>query len=72
MNALYMTHLTKPQRKAVYKVFMRYCHTDNTHPLTITYREFRKRVFNGSGCVMLQPTGEGMWLGIEPDGYTHS
>jgi hypothetical protein len=51
---------------------LRYCHPDTTNPLTITYREFRKRVFNGSGCVMLQPTGEGMWLGIEPDGYTHS
>ena len=67
-----MIKLTKPQRKAVYRVFSRYSHVDNTHPLTITYREFRRRVFNGSGCVMLQPTGEGMWLGIEPDGYTHS
>ena len=36
MNAMYMSNLTKPQRKAVYKVFVRYCHPDNTHPLTIT------------------------------------
>jgi hypothetical protein len=37
---------------------------------TIQYRRFRKRVQPGPGCVMLPWSG--MWLGIEPDGYTHS
>jgi hypothetical protein len=35
-----------------------------------TYREFRKTVQGGSGCVMVHWMG--MWLGIEPDGYVHS
>jgi hypothetical protein len=34
------------------------------------YRNFRAQVQPGPGCVMLP--WKGMWLGIEPDGYTHS
>jgi hypothetical protein len=34
------------------------------------YRKFRKTVVPGPGCLMLP--WRGMWLGIEPDGYTHS
>jgi hypothetical protein len=34
------------------------------------YRRFRKTVVPGPGCVMLP--WQNMWLGIEPDGYTHS
>ena len=67
-----MINLTKPQRQAVHRVFMRYTHPDTTNPITTTYREFRKRVQCGWGCVMLQPIENGIWLGIEPDGYTHS
>jgi hypothetical protein len=40
---------------------------------TLTYRQFRKQVcpvFGGGGCVIVPWCG--MWLGIEPDGYTHS
>jgi hypothetical protein len=36
----------------------------------LSYREFRRRAFQGSDCIMLAWCG--MWLGIEPDGYTHS
>jgi len=36
----------------------------------LTYRQFRKRVQAGYDCLMLHWCG--MWLGIEPDGYTHS
>ncbi len=36
----------------------------------LTYRQFRKSVHVGSGCIMIHWCG--MWLGIEPDGYTHS
>lgn len=34
------------------------------------WRSFRKRVMGGPGCLMIE--WRGMWLGIEPDGYTHS
>lgn len=34
------------------------------------YRKLRKSVQGGSGCIMVPRWG--MWLGIEPDGYTHS
>lgn len=34
------------------------------------YRRFRAAVRGGPGCAMLE--WKGMWLGIEPDGYTHS
>ncbi len=37
---------------------------------SITYRRFRAQVQPGPGCVMLP--WQGMWLGIEPDGHTHS
>jgi hypothetical protein len=36
----------------------------------MTFEEFRASVEHGSGCVMVYWCG--MWLGIEPDGYTHS
>jgi hypothetical protein len=54
--------LTKPQRQAVRAVWHR---TEG-----ISYRAFRRLVQPGWGCVMLPFAG--MWLGIEPDGYTHS
>lgn len=36
----------------------------------LTYRQFRRTVRAGYNCVMVEWAG--MWLGIEPDGYTHS
>lgn len=36
----------------------------------IGYRQFRKTVAHGYDCLMLM--WQGMWLGIEKDGYTHS
>ena len=38
----------------------------------LSYLQYRRLAFNSAsqGCVMLQWCG--MWLGIEPDGYTHS
>lgn len=58
-----MVKLTKAQRIAVYRIYNR---TEKTVP----YREFRKTVQPGYDCVMLPVFS--MWLGIEPDGYTHS
>lgn len=56
--------LTRQQREALYRVYNRggNCAT--------SYRDFRKTVQPGPGCIMLPWAG--MWLGIEPDGYTHS
>jgi hypothetical protein len=79
-----MTPLTRQQREALKRVYDRqplYLHIDpclphlprvdsapNAHP--VTYRQFRRRLQVG-GCVpMIYWCG--MWLGIEPDGYTHS
>ncbi len=36
----------------------------------LTYRQFRRTVLGGYDCIMVKWCG--MWLGIEPDGYTHS
>ena len=58
-----MTTLTKPQRHAIFRVWLR----DNQ---SMTYREFRKTVLTGYDCLMVHWCG--MWLGIELDGYTHS
>lgn len=61
-----MITLTRPQRKAVLKLWVRGC----LEQRGISYRAFRKTVQGGSGCVMVQWCN--MWIGIEPDGYTHS
>ena len=37
---------------------------------SMTYDEFRATVQTGSGCLMVR--WQGMWLGVELDGYTHS
>ena len=36
----------------------------------MTYKQFRKSVQTGFDCLMVK--WQGMWLGIEKDGYTHS
>lgn len=58
--------LTRAQREALKRVYTR--NPDGAR----NYREFRKRAYLNTvmGCVLLQWCG--MWLGIEPDGYTHS
>ena len=58
-----MVKTTKAQRVALLRVY-------NRTEKTVSYREFRKTVQNGYGCIMLPFFS--MWLGIEPDGYTHS
>ena len=67
-----MNTLTKPQRKALHKVWLRTCATlpAPAYQSYRPYRAFRRTVQPGPGCVMVQFAG--MWLGIEPDGYTHS
>ena len=68
-----MITLSKPQRLALKKLFDR--QTENRRPEQSrcrTYRQFRASVqpFIGGGCVLVEWCG--MWVGIEPDGYTHT
>ncbi len=67
---------TKEQRKALYRVWLR---DHDADPKTYQigrhaygeYLKFRRTAFQTHmGCMMLP--WKGMWLGIEPDGYTHS
>jgi hypothetical protein len=58
-----MIKLTKPHRAAVYR---KWAQNDQG----LTYRQFRATVQGGFDCAMVYWSG--MWLGIEPDGYTHS
>ena len=66
--------LTKEQRTALKKVYDRqpiYSPLiENGYRRAISYREFRRTVRKGFGCIMVPWCN--MWLGIEPDGYTHS
>jgi hypothetical protein len=60
--------LTKQQRISLHKVWQRTC--GDGYLGAVPYREFRRGVHMGTDCVMVNFCG--MWLGIEPDGYTHS
>ena len=64
-----MIKTTRKQRVALKSVFDRKP-IMTTKNRAISYREFRNKVEQGSGCIMVQWFG--MWLGIETDGYTHS
>lgn len=64
-----MIYLTKEQRQALKRVYLRITDT----PTLSGYRALRRRVqptFCMDGCVMVE--FHTMWLGIEKDGYTHS
>ena len=63
-----MINLTKPQRKSLYRVYVRTLKPTASRQLT--YREFRRAVQPAFDCAMINAYG--MWLGIERDGYTHS
>lgn len=45
-------------------------HGDKVRVPTLQWRAFRRRVHGGPGYIMVQWAE--MWLGIEPDGHTHS
>ena len=59
-----VVNITKRQRLAIKLIYLRGQNNGKT------YLEFRRSVQQGSGCLMVEWCG--MWLGIEPDGYTHS
>lgn len=64
-----MVKTTRQQREALARVFARIYWPDNPTKDS-SYLKFRRGVQPGPGCIMVQFAG--MWLGIEPDGYTHS
>jgi hypothetical protein len=55
--------INKAQRNALHRKW-----TQNDQDMS--YLQFRRTVQWGWGCIMVQWSG--MWLGIEPDGHTHS
>ena len=55
--------ITSEQKRAIKRIYDR-------QPLGISYLQFRRTVQHGFDCLMVEWCG--MWLGIEPDGYTHS
>lgn len=59
---------TQEQRDALRAVYDRGPIMEGEHQLT--FEEFRGKVHFGYDCIMVPWAG--MWLGIEPDGYTHS
>jgi len=65
-----MVRTTRAQREALKRVFMRVVHAQKPSATPARYRDFRRKVEPGPGCIMIPYAG--MWLGIEPDGYTHS
>lgn len=69
--------LTKEQQHALRNVFLRSEPEAGTNRRWVfnndwpkSYLQFRRAVQPGPDCVMIN--WQGMWLGIEPDGYTHS
>jgi hypothetical protein len=80
-----MVKTTRAQREALFRVFQRDFPSWQTPTRrtdapknearivrvpSIQWKRFRSRVQPGPGCVMIE--WRKMWLGIEPDGYTHS
>jgi hypothetical protein len=80
-----MVKTTRAQREALFRVFQRDFPSwvtptkrrintlkgdDTIDVPSIQWRRFRSKVQPGPGCIMIQWAN--MWLGIEPDGYTHS
>jgi hypothetical protein len=76
-----MVRTTRAQRVALFRVFQRDFPNwvspgwrdgleGTVRVPSVQWRRFRERVHPGPGCIMIQ--WRNMWLGIEPDGYTHS
>ena len=76
-----MPAIARKQREAIKRIFDRSplvmrgsgpfrAGLDNVAGPLMTYREFRGTVQHGFDCLMVR--WNGMWLGIEQDGYTHS
>jgi len=64
-----MVKTTRAQRESLFRIWTREREAVARYP-ALSYRRFRAYVRPGPGCIMVPFAG--MWLGIEPDGYTHS
>ena len=73
--------LTREQREALYRVYLRRVDSIKNNLACSpgatgipSYREFRRTATMASydNCVMVPYPEANIWLGIEPDGYTHS
>jgi hypothetical protein len=62
--------LTAAQKQALKKVYLRQLGNDN--PRFKSYIQLRRKVLSGfhDDCIVINMGY--LWLGIEPDGYTHS
>jgi hypothetical protein len=60
-----MSKLTRQQMLALKSVYDRV-------PLGMSYLQFRRKAYGGFGMDCLLVQWQGMTLGIETDGYTHS
>ena len=82
-----MIKTTRAQRESLKRIYLRDIDTvasnlayEREHELSLprqyteyswqSYRDMRASIHGGPGCIMI--FSRGMWLGIEPDGYTHS
>ena len=69
-----MNRVTRAQAEACFKLFARDWpnHPWGKFPSTSVYRNFRRgfRLYHSLG--VLGGPWKGMFIGIEPDGYTHS
>ena len=65
-----MIQTTRAQRLALKRVYDRIVAARRPSQRHMPYRQFRKTVAMGPDCIMVPFAG--MWLGIEPDGHTHS
>ena len=61
-----MIKTTRAQRERLLEIYKR----DTNVQQMETYKQFRKRVEPGLGCIMILWCG--MWIGIEKDGYAHT
>lgn len=66
-----MITLTRAQRASLHKLYLRWRKHDFWGNFE-TYREFRRKVIMPPAidCIMIE-CGK-IWIGIEPDGYTHT
>jgi len=73
-----MIKTTRLQREALREIYnreplvstQRGLRSPGAEEQPLTYRQFRREVHQGWSCILLH--WQGMWLGIEKDGYTHS
>ena len=59
--------LTKEQRIALFRIYNR-----EWMAKPETYLAFRRTAIQTHSGLLIMVPWAGMWLGIEPDGYTHS